>query len=59
MGNSLSETARARRRRWSAVVLAVLACFVISGCAQRDRSADEQTRPGGGFYGGVSGGMTR
>jgi hypothetical protein len=55
MGEKLSETARARRWRWSAAVLTLLACLVIAGCAQHDRS-DEEKRPGG-FYGGVSGGM--
>ncbi len=57
MGNRLPETAKAAGRRWSAVVLALFACLVIAGCAQRDRSSDEEKRPGGGFYGGVSGGM--
>ncbi len=54
MGEGLSETARARKRRWSVAVLTLLACLVFAGCAQR--SSDEERRPGG-FYGGVSGGM--
>jgi hypothetical protein len=57
MGNRLFETASARGFRCSAVVLALLACLVIAGCAQRDRSSDDEKRPSGGFYGGVSGGM--
>ena len=56
MGKGLFETARAPAGRRSAVVLALLACLVIAGCAPRDRGADEERRPGG-FYGGVSGGM--
>jgi hypothetical protein len=57
MGNRLFESASARGFRCSAVVLALLACLVIAGCAQRDRSSDDEKRPSGGFYGGVSGGM--
>jgi hypothetical protein len=45
------------RRCCSIAVLALLACVVIAGCAQRER-ADEENRSGG-FYGGVSGGITR
>jgi hypothetical protein len=55
MCKRLSETASRAGRVWSAVVLALLACLVIAGCAQRD-SSSEKDRPGG-FYGGVSGGM--
>ncbi len=44
-------------RRTCLVALAVLACVIVAGCAQRGSSSDED-RPGG-FYGGVSGGMTR
>jgi len=44
-------------RRRSAVILALLACLAIAGCAQSDRGVDDEKRPGGGFYGGVSGGM--
>ena len=40
--------------RWRVVVLSVLACLLIAGCASRDTSADDERR--GGFYGGVSGG---
>ena len=50
MGKTISQ---ADRRR-SGVILALLACLVIAGCAQR--GADEEKRPGG-FYGGVFGGM--
>ncbi len=57
MGKGLFETARAPAGRRSAVVLALLACLGIAGCAPRDRGADAEKRPGGGFYGGVSGGM--
>jgi hypothetical protein len=37
--------------------LAVLACIVVAGCAPRDDGGNNN-RPAG-FYGGVSGGMTR
>ena len=54
MGKRLCETARRAGRRRSAVVVALLACLLVAGCAQRDGSA-ERDRPGG-FYGGVFGG---
>src|SRR5438034_11478193 len=56
MGTRISDTVGQAVRRRSAIVLALLACLVIAGCAQPDRSSDEQQQPGG-FYGGVSGGM--
>ena len=56
MGTRISDTVGPAGRRRSAVVLALLACLVIAGCAERDRGVDEEKRPGG-FYGGVSGGM--
>ena len=37
-----------------AVVIAVLACLLAAGCAQRDSSSDKD-QPGG-FYGGISAG---
>jgi hypothetical protein len=58
MGKRLSETVRRAEGRSCAIVLALLASLLIAGCAQKDRSADEENRPGG-FYGGVSGGFTR
>jgi hypothetical protein len=39
------------------LALAFFGCLLVTGCAQRESSADDN-RPGG-FYGGVSGGMTR
>jgi len=56
MGTRLSDTVSQARVGRSAIALALLACLVIAGCAQHDRSSDEERRPGG-FYGGVSGGM--
>jgi len=38
------------------LVLALLACLVVAGCADRAASDDDRR---GGFYGGVSGGVTR
>jgi hypothetical protein len=58
MGKRLSETVRRAVGRRRAVVLALLACLLIAGCAQQDRSANDENRSGG-FYGGVSGGMSR
>jgi hypothetical protein len=55
MGKRLSETVRRAERRRCAAVLAV--CLLIAGCAQKDRSAEDENRSGG-FYGGVSGGLT-
>ena len=51
--------ARGSAPTWSlaGLALVVLGCLFIAGCAPRDSSA-EDNRPGG-FYGGVSGGMTR
>lgn len=56
MGKRLSQTLRAPGRRWRAVALALLACLVIAGCAQRDRGSDGENRSGD-FYGGVFGGL--
>ncbi len=39
------------------VALALAVCLAIAGCSMHDDS-DDQSRQGG-FYGGVSGGMTR
>jgi hypothetical protein len=58
MGRRLSVTVRRAERRRCAVGLALLACLLIAGCAQKDRSAEDENRSGG-FYGGVSGGLTR
>ncbi len=41
-------------RRWRMVVLSLLACLVLTGCASRDTGTDDERR--GGFYGGASGG---
>jgi len=57
VGARISDTVSQAGRHHSAVILALLACLVIAGCAPRDRGADDEKRPGGGFYGGVSGGM--
>ena len=57
MGTRLSDTVSQARVGRSAIALTLLACLVIAGCAPRDRGADDEKRPGGGFYGGVSGGM--
>jgi hypothetical protein len=57
MGKRIFETARGSGWRRGAIVLALLLCLVVVGCAQRER-ADEENRSGG-FYGGVSGGITR
>ena len=58
MGKGLSETVRRAAGRRCAVVLALLASLLIAGCAQKDRGAEDENRSGG-FYGGVSGGLTR
>jgi hypothetical protein len=42
-------------RRWRVVVLSVLGCLVLAGCAARDTSSTDDDRRGG-FYGGVFGG---
>jgi len=57
MGRRISEVVSHAGRGRSLVAFALLACLIIAGCAQRERSSDEEKRPGGGFYGGVSGGM--
>jgi|HubBroStandDraft_4_1064222.scaffolds.fasta_scaffold4495261_1 hypothetical protein len=44
-----------RARRWRLVVLSLLACLVLVGCAARDTSSSDDDR-NGGFYGGVFGG---
>jgi hypothetical protein len=54
MGKGLSETANRARGRRSGIVLALLACLLTAGCAQRDSGAEKD--PQGGFYGGISGG---
>jgi len=54
MGERIAATVSRAGWRSSAVGLVLLACLIIAGCAQRDRSEDEN-RPGG-FYGGVFGG---
>ena len=36
--------------------LALLVCLAAAGCAARDRGTDDNRS--GGFYGGVSGGVT-
>jgi hypothetical protein len=43
-------------RQLAGPALALVACCIVAGCTRHDSSADD-TRPGG-FYGGVSGGMT-
>ena len=43
------------RQRWRVVVLSLLTCLVLAGCAARDASStDDEHR--GDFYGGVFGG---
>jgi hypothetical protein len=39
------------------MVLALLACLVVAGCADRAGSAEDDRR--GGFYSGIGGGVTR
>jgi hypothetical protein len=56
-GTKFSKRAIRTARRWSAVALALLACFCIAGCAQHDSDSDKD--PPGGFYGGLSGGMAK
>ena len=41
--------------RWRVVVLSLLACLVLAGCAARDASSTDEKR-NGEFYGGVFGG---
>jgi len=55
MGRRIAATICRAGARRSAVVLALLACVMIAGCAQQDRGSDEENRSGG-FYGGISGG---
>jgi hypothetical protein len=38
-------------------VLGIGIVLVVAGCAARDSNVEQERR--GGFYGGVSGGMTR
>jgi hypothetical protein len=45
-------------RRSGAIILALIASVLIAGCAQRDRASDEENRSGG-FYGGISGGLSK
>jgi len=54
MGKRIAATVSRAGARRSAVALVLLACLIIAGCAQRDRSDDENRS--GGFYGGVFGG---
>jgi hypothetical protein len=54
MSKRIAETVGQPRGRWDAAVLALLLCLLIAGCAQHDRSDDENRS--GGFYGGVLGG---
>jgi hypothetical protein len=49
--------AMGRRPTARLLALAALLCLLVTGCAQRESGANDN-RPGG-FYGGVSGGMTR
>jgi len=58
MGKRRSETVRRAERQRCAVILALLAALLIAGCARKDRSAEDENRTGG-FYGGVSGGLTK
>ena len=46
-----------RNRRHSRLTVALLACLILAGCADSAASSDDDRR--GGFYGGVSGGVTR
>jgi hypothetical protein len=55
MDKRIVATVSQHRGRRSFVVIALLACLLIAGCTQRDRSSDEENRPGG-FYGGISAG---
>jgi len=55
MGRRIAATISRAGECRSAVVLALLACLLIAGCAQHDRGSDEENRSGG-FYGGISGG---
>jgi len=57
MGGRSFETMSNPTRRWRAVALMLLVCLIVAGCAERDSAADKDRE--GGFYGGVSGGMTR
>ena len=40
------------------LLLCVLGCLVLAACAPTERSNDQDQDRHGGFYGGVTGGMT-
>jgi hypothetical protein len=44
-------------RRFGCALLALCFLDLLAGCASGDSSSDQERR--GGFYGGVSGGLTR
>ena len=48
---------RMKPRRLAGLLLALFACLVVAGCMRQDSKADDNRS--GGFYGGVSGGVTR
>ena len=54
MDERLPESVSRAGRTRNAAALALLACLLVAGCAQRDDSS-QKNQPGG-FYGGVSGG---
>jgi hypothetical protein len=63
MGKGLSATGVVpRRERFDVMrrlpVLAVLVCLAVAACTPRPGGDDDDHRTGG-FYGGVSGGMSR
>ena len=53
----LDDVSGAAPRQWWHLIATVLACVTIAGCAMRDDGSDRDRR--GGFYGGVTGGMSR
>jgi hypothetical protein len=58
MAKKFSETVSGTAQRCrSLMALALLGCLLIAGCAQRDGASEEDRS--GGFYGGVSGGLSR
>jgi hypothetical protein len=57
MGKWPSTTVSGSGGRRCIIVLGLLACIAVAGCAPRESSVDDNRQ--GGFYGGVSGGMTR
>jgi len=44
-------------RRFGLLLVGLSAALVLAGCASGDSSSEQERR--GGFYGGVSGGLTR